>query len=48
MKKKYTALAVGALLCAVGLAFWLYQILQGMVITDLRLVRKTGGVHGDL
>lgn len=36
MKKKYTALAVGALLCAVGLAFWLYQILQGMVITDLR------------
>ena len=36
MKKKYLAFGVGAILCIVGLAFWVWQIVHGMVITNLR------------
>lgn len=36
MKKNRIALLIGALLCAVGLAGWIYQLMNGLVVTNMR------------
>ena len=35
MRKKYGLLLTGLILCAVGLAAWVYQMMSGLAITDL-------------
>ena len=34
--KKTAALVIGAAMCAAGLAAWVYQLVQGMHVTNLR------------
>ena len=35
MKKRYIALALGLILCAAGFAGWVWQIIQGLAVTNL-------------
>ena len=35
MKKRHLALGIGLLLCGVGLAGWIYQIIKGLTVTNL-------------
>ena len=35
MKKRYVAFGLGLLLCAIGLAGWIYQIIRGFAVTNL-------------